>query len=95
MPRLVRNQLGLAANPNGTSYRGWQIIGAVSLQQTYATPIPGASHWRALAATRCGSHVANQSWLITLRFPNMHLIGSVGRFYVALTPSGWRMWARA
>jgi hypothetical protein len=93
MPGLVRNQLGLAINGNGTSYRRWQIIGAISLQPTYAAPVPGAGRWRAMAAARCGSRVAADSWLVTLRFPNMHLINSVGRFYIALTRRGWLMWA--
>lgn len=93
MPGLVRKQLGLEINANRTSYRGWQIIGATSLQPSYATPVPGAGHWRAMAAARCGRRVADDSWLVTLRFPNMHLINSVERFYVALTRSGWLMWA--
>ena len=90
MPGLVLHRLGLARYGNGTSYRGWQIIAAMSLQPTYATPVPGAVRWRAraLATARCGAHAAEESWLVTLRFPNMHLIDSVGRFYVALTRSG-------
>lgn len=93
LPTLVKRELGDRQNGNGTSYRDWQLVGAISLQQTVPIPVPGAVHWRARAAARCGSSVATRSWLIVLQFPQMHIINSMGRFLIARTRHGWLIWA--
>ncbi|HEY5059334.1 MAG TPA: hypothetical protein VII51_09980 [Gaiellaceae bacterium] len=93
LPTLVKRQLGQKPNPNGTNYRNWQVLGAISLDPTYPMVVPGAAHWRAVVAGRCGANVAARSWLLVLQFPEMHAINSVGRFFVALTRRGWEIWA--
>lgn len=98
LPMLVKRQLGHRASangPNGPSFRGWQLLGAISLYPTSVIPVPGAAHWRALAAARCGATIADRSWLLVLQFPQMHVINSIGRFLIARTRHGWTLWAWA
>jgi hypothetical protein len=94
LPALIRRDFGTQVNGNGTSYRDWQVEAAMSLARTYPTnAVPGAAGQYAAVVARCGVRVADNSWLLVLLFPEMHVINATWRVFVALTPNGWKMWA--
>jgi hypothetical protein len=49
--------------------------------------------YRGIAKKRCGTGVANRSWIVLVRFPEAQSIpASYGVMFFAETTRGWRMW---
>jgi hypothetical protein len=92
LPTLLRRAFDDKANSNGTSYRRWSVVAAFWL----AAPAPGfpeIPQEESRVAAKCGGTVAANTWVLSVRFPDVHLINADWRLLIAMTHAGWTIWA--
>lgn len=72
----------------------YRIDALSSLQQT-VPPLAGALAYRRLAAKRCGSNIAERSWVVIIDIPGAQTVRAArGVALFARTASRWVLWYR-
>lgn len=70
------------------------IVGVLSLDPQ-KPGLPGAAHWRRIAAKRCGEALARKSWMIASIFPDRKVVlPTTGIAFLVHSAQGWKLWYR-